>query len=319
MTSHLIEHVLLKELDNQFLRQMHDGASLQVKENIAFTTDSFVIQPIFFPGGDIGELAVYGTVNDLVCCGAMPRYISLGLILEEGLELDDLRRIVKSIRRAADRSGVFVVTGDTKVVERGKGDKIFINTTGIGEMMPGLTIHPTQIKPGDKIIINGSIAEHGIAIISSRQGLQFETTVQSDAAPMIELLEAIYEKTKNIHCMRDPTRGGLASALNEIAKSANVGITLWESNIPIQEEVKGACEILGFDPLYVANEGKMLFFVPSDEAALVVETLRAHPLGRNASVIGEVTTEAPMVKLKTVIGSHRIVDMISGEQLPRIC
>ncbi|NJO68155.1 MAG: hydrogenase expression/formation protein HypE [Bacteroidetes bacterium] len=319
LSNTLIEQVLLKELDNPYLRQMHDGALLPVNGKIALTTDSFVVQPIFFPGGDIGELAIYGTVNDLVCCGSKPRYISLGLILEEGLEVETLRQIVKSIRIAADKSGVAVVTGDTKVVEKGKGDKIFINTAGIGEQMPGLDIHPVNIRPGDKIIINGSIAEHGIAILSSREGLQFGTEIQSDAAPMIGLLETIYKETKEIHCMRDPTRGGLASACNELAKSANLGITLWESAIPLKEEVKGACEILGFDPLYVANEGKMLFFVPDSVADMVLNCLQNHPLGVNASIIGEVTDEKPLVKLKTVIGSHRIVDMISGEQLPRIC
>lgn len=315
----LIDQVLLKELDNAFLREMHDGAFLSLKGNIAFTTDSFVVQPIFFPGGDIGELAVYGTVNDLVCCGARPSYLSLGLILEEGLDMDDLIRVVKSIGKAAKRCGVSIVTGDTKVVEKGKGDQIFINTSGIGELMPGLNIHPTHVLPGDKIIINGAIAEHGIAILSARQGLQFGTTVKSDTAPMLELLEAVCQKTKNIHCMRDPTRGGLASTLNEIAKSAQVGISIWEKEIPIPEEVKGACEIMGFDPLYIANEGKILFFVPANEADLVLEALRSHPLGINSAIIGEVNDNTPLVKLKTSIGSHRIVDMISGEQLPRIC
>jgi hydrogenase expression/formation protein HypE len=319
LTNNLIEKLLLRELDNPYLRQMHDGASLTVNGKIAFTTDSFVVRPIFFPGGDIGELAVYGTVNDLVCCGAKPKYISLGLILEEGLEMADLTRIVKSIRQAAERSGVYIVTGDTKVVEKGKGDQIFINTSGIGELMPELNIHPRNIKPGDKIIINGSIAEHGIAILSSREGLQFGTEIKSDAAPMIGLLETIYSETKKIHCMRDPTRGGLASACNELAKAANVSITLWENEIPIAEEVKGACEIMGFDPLYVANEGKMLFFVPGEVAEIVLHSLRTHPSGQGAAIIGEVTEGAPQVKLRTVIGSHRIVDMISGEQLPRIC
>lgn len=319
LTHSLIDQVLLKELDNVFLREMHDGAFLSLKKNIAFTTDSFVVQPIFFPGGDIGELAVYGTVNDLVCCGARPNYLSLSLILEEGLDMDDFIRVVKSIGKAAKRCGVSIVTGDTKVVEKGKGDQIFINTSGIGELIPGLNIRPTNVRPGDKIIINGSIAEHGIAILSARQGLQFETTVKSDSAPMLELLEAVYRKTKNVRCMRDPTRGGLASTLNEIAKSAHVGITIWEKEIPILEEVRGACEIMGFDPLYIANEGKILFFVPGSEADMIRDALRSLPLGKNAAIIGEVTDDAPLVKLKTSIGSHRIVDMISGEQLPRIC
>lgn len=320
LTNNLIEKVLLKELDNPWLRQMHDGATLDVGNKIAFTTDSFVVKPIFFPGGNIGELAIYGTVNDLVCCGATPRFISLGLILEEGLDMNQFQEIVHSIGDAARRAGVYVVTGDTKVVEKGKGDQIFINTTGIGEVLPDLTIHHSQIKVGDKIIINGSIAEHGIAIISSREGLKFETTIKSDCAPLNGLLNDIYKTTKNIHLMRDPTRGGLASSLNEIAKAANVGITLWETEIPILEEVKGACEMLGFDPLYVANEGKILYFVSSEDAEIVLKTLRKNPLGANAAIIGEVTAnDAPLVKLRTVIGSHRIVDMISGEQLPRIC
>lgn len=320
LTNNLIENVLLKELDNPWLRQMHDGTLLDVGGKIAFTTDSFVVKPIVFPGGNIGELAIYGTVNDLVCCGATPRFISLGLIIEEGLDMILFQTIIHSVAEAAKKAGVFVVTGDTKVVEKGKGDQIFINTSGIGEILPGLSVHPSNVKAGDKIIINGHIAEHGIAIISSREGLKFETTIQSDCAPLNGLLDEVYKVSKNIHLMRDPTRGGLASTLNEITKSAGVGITLWETEIPIQEEVKGACEILGFDPLYVANEGKILFFVPAEDALLVLESLKNHPLGANAAIIGEVTSkDAPLVKLKTVIGSHRIVDMISGEQLPRIC
>jgi hydrogenase expression/formation protein HypE len=319
ISNKLIEEVLLKELDNPWLRQMHDGATVDISGHAAFTTDSYVVKPIQFPGGDIGELAVYGTVNDLVCCGAKPKYISLGLILEEGLDMEIFKSIIRSVARAAKRAGVVVVTGDTKVVEKNKGDQIFINTSGIGEILPGINIHSRNVCNGDKIIINGSIAEHGIAILSSREGLEFETTIKSDTAPLFPLFHEVYKTTRNIRVMRDPTRGGLASSLNEIAQASKKGITIWENAIPVEEEVRGACELLGFDPLYVANEGKILFFVPANEANRVLKVMQCHPLGLKAAIIGEVTGGEPLVRLQTSISSHRIVDMISGEQLPRIC
>lgn len=319
LSNQLIQDVLVRELDNRFLHPMHDGAILQVSGTIAFTTDSYVVQPLFFPGGDIGKLAVCGTVNDLVCCGAMPKYLSLSFILEEGLEISVLRKIVSSIRETAIKAGVYIVTGDTKVVEKGKGDKIFINTAGIGEIMPGMDIGAHQVQPGDKIIINGSIAEHGIAIVSSREGLEFGTTIESDSASLQGLLKALYDAQIPVRMMRDPTRGGLASSLNEIAVSVQKGIILYETEIPIIEEVKGACEILGFDPLYVANEGKILFFVPEEFSFQALQVIKDQEFGHNAAIIGEVTTGKPLVTLKTILGSHRIIDMISGEQLPRIC
>jgi hydrogenase expression/formation protein HypE len=319
LSNKLIEDVLLKELDNPWLRQMHDGARLDISGPLAFTTDSYVVNPIQFPGGDIGDLSINGTVNDLTCCGAKPAYISLGLILEEGLDMAVFRTIVQSIAKAAKRAGVVVVTGDTKVVEKGKGDQMFINTSGIGEILPGINIHSRNVSKGDVIIINGGIAEHGIAILSAREGLAFETSVRSDTAPLFGLFHEVYKITRNIRVMRDPTRGGLASSLNEIARAARTGITIWEKDIPVEEEVRGACEILGFDPLYVANEGKMLFFVPANEADKVLSAMRRHPLGQKSAIIGEVTGGDPLVRLQTTVASHRIVDMISGEQLPRIC
>jgi hydrogenase expression/formation protein HypE len=319
ISNQLVNNLLLTELGNVYLNQLHDGASLPGINHIAFSTDSFVVQPIFFPGGDIGELAVCGTVNDLVCCGAIPKYLSLSFILEEGFEMESLKKIIRSIRETAKRAGVMIVTGDTKVVEKGKGDQIFINTAGIGDILPGLEIHPHNIQPGDKIIINGSIAEHGMAILSSREGLQFETTIQSDTAPLNHLLNTLYRENITIHMMRDPTRGGLASALNEICMASQMGITLFEKEIPVLDEVRGACEIIGFDPLYVANEGKILFFIPKKDAIRALQILKSLPHAENSCIIGEVTTEQALVKMNTVIGSDRIIDMISGEQLPRIC
>lgn len=315
----LISEIILQELGNPKLNELHDGAILNMEGPLAFSTDSFVVQPLFFPGGDIGDLAINGTVNDLVCCGALPKYISLGLILEEGLEIDILRKIIQSIAKAAKQAGVHIVTGDTKVVEKGKGDQIFINTSGIGTILPELKIGASNIAPGDKIILSGTLADHGVAVMSSRQGLSYETTIQSDTAPLYELLLKVTEVTQSIKMMRDPTRGGLASALNEIALASGKAITIWEKEIPVREEVRGLCEILGLDPLYIANEGKILFFVPSDEADKVVAALQSHPNGKNAAIIGEVTDDKPLVKMQTTINSHRIIDMISGEQLPRIC
>lgn len=321
LSNQLIGKMFFSQLGNEYLSAAHDGAIIGTgSQRIAFSTDSYIVQPIFFPGGNIGELAVNGTVNDLSCCGADPQYLSLALIIEEGFPMDDLWKIVLSIKNSCEKAGVKIVTGDTKVVEKGKGDKIFINTAGIGLVREGVNISPTRAQEGDVIIVNGRIAEHGIAVMSSRQGLQFETTITSDTAPLNRLVSAVLDATPEVHVMRDPTRGGLASALNEIASASKTGIIIEEDCIPVSEEVKAACEILGFDPLYIANEGKILFFVPEQEAPNVLDTLHALPYGNEAAVIGRVVGDHPgIVRMKTSIGSTRIVDMISGEQLPRIC
>ncbi len=322
LTQMLIERVFLPAFANPALETLHDGAILEVGETrLAFTTDSFVVSPIFFPGGDIGCLAVHGTVNDLAMCGARPLALSAGFILEEGFPMEDLCRIVESMREAAQRVGVPIVTGDTKVVDKGKGDGIFINTTGIGIIPAGIQISPKRARPGDLILINGAIAMHGIAIMSVREGLEFETTLASDTAPLHDLVARILEAGGDkVHVLRDPTRGGVASALNEIASKAKVGIVLDEASIPIWEEVKGACEILGLDPLYVANEGKCLAIVAREKAEEVLEAMKSHPLGKEAAIIGEVVEEHPgQVILRSRIGGRRIVEMLSGEQLPRIC
>jgi hydrogenase expression/formation protein HypE len=288
---------------------------------IAFSTDSFVISPLFFPGGDIGSLAVHGTVNDVAMCGARPLGISAGLILEEGLPMEDLWRVVQSMQEAAQKAGVSIMTGDTKVVDRGKGDGVFINTTGIGLIPDGIYVSPLRAQPGDVVLVNGNIADHGIAIMSVREGLEFETAIESDSASLNGLVAAVLETGgEHVHVLRDPTRGGVASALNEIAQKAGVGIRLAEAAIPIQDQVRGACEILGFDPLYVANEGKCIAIVAPDVADAVLAAMQAHPLGVNAAIIGEVVADHPRrVFLRSRIGGLRVVDMLSGEQLPRIC
>ncbi len=321
LSGQLIQKVILPQFRNDLLESLHDGAIFSVgSERLAFSTDSYVVSPIFFPGGDIGKLAVHGTVNDLAMCGARPLHLSVGFILEEGLPMDDFWRLVQSMREAADAAGVSLVTGDTKVVDRGKADKIFINTSGIGVVPKGVNIHPTRAKPGDKIILSGAIATHGIAIMSVREGLEFETEIASDTAPLNGLVEAILATKTDVHVLRDPTRGGITSALSEITQSAGTGMLLDEARIPIREEVKGACEILGLDPLYVANEGKLLAIVPGNAADVVLAAMQSHPLGREAAIIGEVTSDhTGFVLMKTRIGGTRVVDMLSGEQLPRIC
>lgn len=321
LTNKLIEKMFFSEFDNEYLNKMHDGAVFESqKGRMAISTDSFVIQPIFFPGGNIGELAVYGTVNDVACCGAVPEYLSLGFILEEGLPMEDLWKIVQSVKFAADKAGVQIVTGDTKVVEKGKGDKIFINTTGVGIVKKGVNISPENCKTGDKIIVSGTIADHGTCIMSLRAGLEFETKIESDSAPLNHMISEILEVSDKINVLRDPTRGGLASTLNEIASSSAKGILLYEDKIPVREDVKGVCELLGLDPLYVANEGKLLVFVANEDAEKVLSVMKQNEFGKNAAIIGEVqNSDDKIVKLKTLIGTTRIVDMISGEQLPRIC
>jgi hydrogenase expression/formation protein HypE len=321
LSQQLLQEILLPQFRNEWLDVQHDGAVLSLNgTRLAFSTDSYVVNPIFFPGGDIGKLAVYGTVNDLAMCGARPLYLSAGFILEEGLSMQDLWKVVLSIRAAAATAGVALVTGDTKVVDRGKADKIFINTSGIGIVPEGVNIHPERARPGDKVIVSGEIATHGIAIMSVREGLEFETEISSDTAPLHGLVSVLLEAVSDIHVLRDPTRGGITSALSEIAQNARVGIHLNEARIPISEEVKGACEILGLDPLYVANEGKLLAIVSADEADLVLAAMRAHPLGEKAAIIGSVTDDHPgFVTMKTRIGGTRVIEMLSGEQLPRIC
>jgi hydrogenase expression/formation protein HypE len=318
----LIERLFLQAFANPALESLHDGARLEVNgTSLAFSTDSFVVSPLFFPGGDIGSLAVHGTINDLAMCGARPLSLAAGFILEEGLPMEDLWRVVQSMQQAAEAVGVPIVTGDTKVVDRGKGDGMFINTTGLGIIPQGVHISPHRVRLGDAVLVSGAIAVHGIAIMSVREGLQFETVLESDTAPLHDLVARILEVAgEQVHVLRDPTRGGVASALNEIAMQAGVGIRLEEVHLPIREEVRGACEILGLDPLYVANEGKCLLIVASDAAEAVLATMRAHPLGREAAIIGEVVQEHPgRVFLHSRIGGLRVVDMLSGEQLPRIC
>lgn len=321
MSRQLVEEIIVREFANPHLEVLHDGATFSVNgTRLAFSTDSYVINPIFFPGGDIGSLAVHGTVNDLAMCGAKPLYLSVGFILEEGLPQADFRRIVRSMRDAAAAAGVALITGDTKVVDRGKVDKIFISTSGIGAMREGVEIDPRRARPGDRIILSGTIADHGIAILSVREGLEFESVIASDSAALNGLADSIFSITRDVRVLRDPTRGGLASAVCEIAGSSGQGILLDEISIPVREDVQAACEMLGLDPLHVANEGKLVAFVPEVDATAVLEAMRAHPLGRDASIIGEVTAEHPgMVFMKTRVGGSRIVDMLAGEQLPRIC
>jgi hydrogenase expression/formation protein HypE len=317
----LIGKVFRPEFKNPLLDVGHDGAVLPAAgQRLAFTTDSFVVRPLFFPGGDIGSLAVHGTVNDLAMCGARPLYLSAGFILEEGLPMETLWRIVQSMGRAAEAAGVQLVTGDTKVVERGKGDGVFINTSGVGIIEHDLTIAPQSVRPGDLILLNGDIGRHGIAVMAVREGLAFGTTIESDSAALSGLVLDLLRAGVEIHCLRDLTRGGLSSALVEIAETARVQIAIDERSIPVREEVQGACEILGLDPLYVANEGRFVAFVPSAAAEPALSILKAHPLGAGASVIGIVRGgQAGLVTMTTSIGGARMVDMLSGEQLPRIC
>jgi hydrogenase expression/formation protein HypE len=321
LTQQLIQKMFLSQFQNEYLEPLHDGAVFSVNGTwFAFSTDSYVVNPILFPGGTIGDLAVNGTVNDLAMCGARPLYLSAAFIIEEGLLMEDLWRVVVSMQDAARKSGVMFVTGDTKVVDRGKGDKLFINTSGIGIIQDDINVSPKRARVGDKIIVSGQIAVHGIAIMSVREGLEFDTPIQSDTAPLNDLVRAMFAASKNIHVLRDPTRGGVASALNEIASSSNVGIWIQEEKIPLSEEVRGACEILGFDPLYVANEGKLLAFVSAGDAEAILAAMRNHPFGKDSVIIGEVVAGHPgTVIMKSRIGGNRVVDMISGEQLPRIC
>lgn len=322
LTHQMIEKMFVPQFKNPLLDPLHDGAVFTLNgTRLAFSTDSYVISPLFFPGGNIGDLAVNGTVNDLAMCGARPWYLSAAFIIEEGLPMEDLWRVVVSMQRAAERAGVALITGDTKVVDRGKGDKLFITTSGIGVVESNAEVAPARVQPGDTIVLSGPIAQHGIAIMSVREGLSFETQMVSDTAPLNDLVMNMLQVAgHDIHVLRDPTRGGVASTLNEIASSAHVGIEIEEERIPIEEDVRGACEILGLDPLYVANEGKLLAFLAASAAERVLAEMHKHPLGKDAVAIGEVVDAHPgTVLLRSRVGGFRVVDMLSGEQLPRIC
>ena len=324
LTADLIRHVFLPAFNNPVLAALEDQATVDLlpgaAPRLAITTDSYVVQPIFFPGGDIGRLAVNGTVNDLAVGGARPLFLAAAFILEEGLALADLHKVVHSAQAACAYAGVTLVTGDTKVVDRGKGDQVFITTTGIGVVPQGRSLSIRSARPGDRILLSGTIGDHGIAIMSVREGIEFETVLESDTGPLADLVETILEACPTIRCMRDPTRGGLSSALNELAAASRVGVRLTETAIPLRREVRCACEMLGLDPLYVANEGKLIAVVPPRDAEAVLSAMRGHPLGRNAAVIGEVVAQHPgMVTMRTCIGGERVVSMLAGEQLPRIC
>jgi hydrogenase expression/formation protein HypE len=317
----LLEEVFGKAFGNPILDTRHDSAVFKVPSGrLAMTTDSYVVRPLFFPGGDIGSLAVHGTVNDLAMSGARPVYLSAAFIIEEGLPLETLWRVVCSMRRAAQTCGVPIITGDTKVVDKGKGDGLFLNTTGIGLLEPELNIAPQNVQPGDAVLVSGDLGRHGMAIMAAREGLQFESAIESDSAPVHEPVRALVEAGIQIHCLRDLTRGGLASALNEIAASANVKIAVEEKSIPVREDVHAACEMLGLDPLHVANEGRFAAFLARSDADRALEILRAHAVSAGATRIGEVVAgSGPRVTLRSAIGVERILDMPSGEQLPRIC
>lgn len=317
----LLNNGVFAQLGNRFLDQQHDGASLELNGRVAFSTDSYVVDPLFFPGGDIGDLAVNGTVNDLAMCGSAARYLSLSFIIEEGLPISDLKRVISSIRNAAALAQVQIVTGDTKVVERGKGDKLFINTSGIGMIHPQAEIHHRRIKPGDRIILSGQLAAHGTAILSVRKGLEFETAVCSDTVSLGSTVTRLLDGWgTHIEFMRDPTRGGLASVLNEVAELTGLGYYIEQDSLPIDDQVEAACEMLGLDPLYVANEGIFLAIVDRSVAERFTEALRCEETGRHAAIIGEVRDDHPgKVVLRSRVGGKRVVGLLPGEQLPRIC
>ncbi|MBX9253220.1 hydrogenase expression/formation protein HypE [Desmonostoc muscorum CCALA 125] len=322
----LIDDIFVHTFDNPILSQLEDQATfnlaplLQQGDRLAFTTDSYVVDPLFFPGSDIGELAINGTVNDLVVSGAKPLYLTCSVILEEGLPVETLRRVVASMKAAATKAGIQIVTGDTKVVHRGAADKLFINTAGIGIIPRGVNISAQNIQPGDAVIINGELGNHGAAILIARGELALETNIESDCQPLHDLVASILNICPQIHAMRDVTRGGLATVLNEFALTSDVGIRLYEESIPVREEVKGFCEILGLDPLYLANEGKLVVVAKREHAESILSAMKSHPAGKDACIIGEVITSPPgIVLLKTIFGAERIVDMLVGDQLPRIC
>jgi len=322
LSQQLIHDVFLKELGNEILDELNDSAVFNVAEGkLAYTTDAYVVSPIFFPGGDIGRLSACGTVNDLSMSGAKPFYLSASFIIEEGLSINDLKTILMSMKQAADEARVKIVCGDTKVVGRGMADKVFITTSGIGLIPDGIDISPRRIRPGDSVILSGTIGDHGIAILSQREGLGFSSDFISDVAPLNHLVTSMLDEVGNdIHAMRDPTRGGLATTLNEFAQVANLGMRIYEDKIPVQDNIRGACELLGFDPLYIANEGKLVTIVENVAGDRVLACMKRHPLGINAEIIGEVVEKPEgMVSLVTRIGGTRVIDMMVGDQLPRIC
>lgn len=321
LSSDLIEKIFIPRFGNEILNKLDDQAIIKIKGNrFAFTTDSFVVDPVFFPGGNIGDLAINGTVNDLAMSGAVPEYISVAFIIEEGLPMETLHRIVLSMESAADSAGIKIVTGDTKVVNRGSCDKVFINTSGLGIIPPNVNISASNIKPGDQIILSGTIADHGMAVMTSREGLSFQSQIKSDSASLNHLVAGMLAVSLNIHTMRDPTRGGLATTLNELAKQSNIGIELKEGKIPVKPETSGACEVLGIDPLYVANEGKLVAFVAPENAEEVLFRMREIPEGKNAVIIGTAVESHPgVVTMETGLGGKIIIDSPVGEQLPRIC
>lgn len=317
----LIEELFIAAFDNEWLRTQDDCAQFVTPAGrLVMATDSHVVSPLFFPGGDIGCLSIHGTINDVAMAGARPLYLAASFILEEGFPLADLKKIVDSMAHAARQAGVSIVTGDTKVVERGKGDGVFITTTGVGVVPEGVNISAHRARPGDAILISGSIGEHGMAVLAQRENLSFDAPIQSDTAALHELVAVMVAAVPGIHCLRDPTRGGLATALNEIAQQAGVGIRLQEAAIPVREPVRALGEFLGLDPLYIANEGKLLAICPAESAEMLLAVMRAHPLGREAAIIGQVVADDHhFVEMKTVFGGNRLVDWLSGEQLPRIC
>jgi hydrogenase expression/formation protein HypE len=320
--SHLLTtEMLLPVFDNPILAQLNDGAILELEgRRVAFSTDSYTVDPIFFPGGNIGDLAINGTVNDVAMCGGNPAYLSVGLIIEEGFPVKDLEAIITEMGRAAKRAGVTVVTGDTKVVPKGAVDKIFINTSGLGLIAPDVNIASHNAGPGDQIILSGTIADHGITILTQREGLTFETSITSDTAALNHMVNQMFSVSKQIHVLRDPTRGGVGTALNEIAEKSKMGIRIFEEQIPLKNEVAATCELLGFDPLYLANEGKLLAFVSAPDTEAVLAAIRQNPFGKDATIIGEVVDDHQgQVIMQTRIGGSRIMDMLAGEQLPRIC
>jgi hydrogenase expression/formation protein HypE len=321
LTYELITERFIPSFNNDIIKKLTDAAILQIGNSIlAFTTDSYVVKPIFFPGGDIGKLAICGTINDLAVMGAKPVAVSCALILEEGLELSLLDRVISSVSKTARDSGVAVVTGDTKVVEKGGADKLFINASGIGIVQEGVMLSMERIEPGDKVIVSGSVGEHGIAVLSVRAGISFESEIKSDCAPLYDMVEFLLNTSGGIKFMRDPTRGGLATVLCEVALQTGLCVYIDERKIPVSDPVKSACALLGFDPLYIANEGKIVAFVPDKDAEKIRDAMRQHPLGKSAEIIGEVrTSPREMVLLRTQIGGERVVEMLTGEQLPRIC
>ena len=321
LTHDLIQQIFLPQLTNSILQSLDDSAKITNRQgSIGFTTDSYVVNPIFFPGGDIGKLAVCGTVNDLSMIGATPLYLSLSLIVEEGFSIELLQRIVSSVHETAEQAGVSIVTGDTKVVEHGAADQLFINTSGIGWIKQGINLSGINAKPGDYILLNGYLGDHEIAILSQREGFHFQGELRSDCTPLSDLVGKMLDACPSIRCMRDPTRGGLATILNEIASMSNVGMVIEEEKIPVRESIRGICELLGLDPLYLANEGKLVAICPANEAERLLEVMKGHPLGRHGQAIGKVTVENPKrVILHTLIGGHRILDMLTGGQYPRIC